>query len=168
MNKPIYWLKYSELIKHKNEGGINLRDIKFLNTTLLFKQAWRMYKNPENLVSRVMITKYAQSAIMVGKNEIIPKRISYAIRSILEASRKYSEIKLDQIGSGSRVKLGGQSWAQNWKEYTQLKTKPYKEGLLLKLVNTLFKTSKEWDIKRKYADRLLEIMLLQYYLHMYL
>lgn len=37
-NKPIYWAKYNALIKHKKEGGVNIRDVKSSNKAV-FKQA---------------------------------------------------------------------------------------------------------------------------------
>lgn len=47
---------------------------------------------------------------MLGNNEIRPKRISYVMRSIAEASRIFIDKVGYHIGNGDRVKIRDQSW----------------------------------------------------------
>lgn len=52
---------------------------------------------------------------MLGKKEIKPKKASYTMRSIVEASRILRDKVAYQIGSGDNFKLGDKYWTQNWK-----------------------------------------------------
>lgn len=55
--RPIYWRSRALLEKHVPEGGLGIKNIEHLNTALVGKQAWRIHKNPQLLVSRVITRK---------------------------------------------------------------------------------------------------------------
>ncbi|CAN0892965.1 Uncharacterized mitochondrial protein AtMg00310 [Linum grandiflorum] len=52
--KPIYWVKWANLIKPKDQGGIGFRDFRALNQALLAKQGWWLLTDPNSLASRIL------------------------------------------------------------------------------------------------------------------
>ncbi|XP_041004006.1 uncharacterized mitochondrial protein AtMg00310-like [Juglans microcarpa x Juglans regia] len=59
--RGIHWKSWSSLGLVKNEGGMGFRDLSCFNKALLAKQAWRLIKEPQSLVSRVFKQKYFQN-----------------------------------------------------------------------------------------------------------
>ena len=47
-----FWLKWSELTKSKNEGGMGFRDLALHNDSLLAKQAWCFLQDQGSLLDR--------------------------------------------------------------------------------------------------------------------
>ncbi|CAN1220890.1 Uncharacterized mitochondrial protein AtMg00310 [Linum grandiflorum] len=52
--KPIYWVKWSQVTKAKDQGGISIWDFRALNQAVLAKQGWRIFKDPNSLVARIL------------------------------------------------------------------------------------------------------------------
>lgn len=57
--RKIHWKKWSHLCLPKELGGLNFRDLETFNKALLAKQVWRLFTNPNLLVSRVIKGRYA-------------------------------------------------------------------------------------------------------------
>lgn len=60
-DRKICWLAWDKLTKPKSLGGLAFRDVQMFNQTLLGKIAWRILKNPDCLLSRVLKGKYCHS-----------------------------------------------------------------------------------------------------------
>ncbi|XP_021759582.1 uncharacterized protein LOC110724472 [Chenopodium quinoa] len=76
-NKGIHRVKKSIVQLPRGMGGLGIRKVDTLNDTLLMKQAWRMHKNPQLLVSRVYGGK-GQSMLRTGKGMVLRnKRLSW-------------------------------------------------------------------------------------------
>jgi hypothetical protein len=54
----IHWMSWEKMGITKEQGGLGFRDLVMFNKALLAKQVWRILKNPESLVARIMQTKY--------------------------------------------------------------------------------------------------------------
>jgi hypothetical protein len=54
----IAWLKCSKMGLAKQNEGSGYRDLEPFNTALLVKQGWRIMLNPNNLVAKVLKSKY--------------------------------------------------------------------------------------------------------------
>ncbi|KAL9667796.1 hypothetical protein QQ045_002164 [Rhodiola kirilowii] len=57
-SQPIHWVKASWLATSKEEGGLGFKILKLVNIAFLVKQAWRLYKNPNLLLSQVLRGRY--------------------------------------------------------------------------------------------------------------
>ena len=60
-DRKICWLAWDKLTKPKSLGGLAFRDVHMFNQTLLGKIAWRILKNHDCLLSRVLKGKYCHS-----------------------------------------------------------------------------------------------------------
>ena len=47
--RKIHWLKWNEMTKSKNKGGVGFRDLALHNNSLLAKQAWRLLQDQGSL-----------------------------------------------------------------------------------------------------------------------
>ncbi|CAM8957099.1 unnamed protein product [Rhodiola kirilowii] len=59
--KGVSWLSQDTLRKKKCEGGLGFRDLGIFNEAILMKIAWRVAKNPQLLMSKVLTAKYCGS-----------------------------------------------------------------------------------------------------------
>lgn len=57
-NRGIHWKSWTALTAGKWEGGLGFKDLADLNSSLLAKQAWRVFHNPEALWVKVLKALY--------------------------------------------------------------------------------------------------------------
>jgi hypothetical protein len=92
----------------KEYGGLGFRDLIMFNKALLAKQVWRILKNPESLVAKIMQAKYFPSTSIM--EVAIGNRLSQAWRSILAAKDLVKEGAIWRIGNGDDVRVWGDKW----------------------------------------------------------
>ena len=97
------WVSWEKLCILKAEGGMRFRDLKAFDLPLLTKQWWRMQKNPNSLIHRVLKVKYFLNS-MVSEVEL-GRRPSYAWRSIWNAKKVVDRGVRWCIGNGEGVKI---------------------------------------------------------------
>ena len=56
--KRIHWMKCEKMGSPKTQGCLGFRDFHCFNKALLAKQIWRLWKNPNSLIARIMKAKY--------------------------------------------------------------------------------------------------------------
>jgi hypothetical protein len=79
----IHWVKWSQLCKHKQEGGLGFRGIRAFNEALLAKQGWKCLTQPDFILTRTLKAKYfPKSDFLYAKPN---KTMSYTWRSIQQA-----------------------------------------------------------------------------------
>lgn len=52
--RKIHWAKWEKLTKAKEARGLEFKSLESVNESLLAKQLWRLIKEPNLLMSRVM------------------------------------------------------------------------------------------------------------------
>ncbi|KAL2892883.1 hypothetical protein RDABS01_008792 [Bienertia sinuspersici] len=109
--KPIYWKKQSVLEPKKEEGGIGLRNVSSLNQALLFRQVWRMERNPNNLASRVLHQKYGGNPLQIARRGKLPAKTSWVFKSLVKCSRTMLPGCGRRIGNGHQSSVLEEVWA---------------------------------------------------------
>ena len=56
--RKIAWVSWRQCCSPKHKGGLGIRDIQSLNQALLFKWKWMMFQQPDQLWTRILISKY--------------------------------------------------------------------------------------------------------------
>ncbi|KAL9666338.1 hypothetical protein QQ045_000667 [Rhodiola kirilowii] len=79
--KPMHWIKSQILCQDRNMGGLGFKDFKCINMAFLAKQAWRIYTQPELLISKIYKAKYCQDYDMLQC--AVGYRPSFCWRSIV-------------------------------------------------------------------------------------
>ncbi|XP_020872418.1 uncharacterized protein LOC110226122 [Arabidopsis lyrata subsp. lyrata] len=82
--QKIPWVAWSKLTMMKQYGGMGFRDLSHFNIALLAKQSWRLLKEPQSLLSRVLKAKYFPKASLLEATA--GHRPSHAWRSIVQVS----------------------------------------------------------------------------------
>ncbi|KAK2638391.1 hypothetical protein Ddye_026186 [Dipteronia dyeriana] len=53
-SRKIHWCRWQQLCKPKSEGGLGFRDLETFNRSLLAKQCWQNFRNPNSLSTNVL------------------------------------------------------------------------------------------------------------------
>lgn len=92
----------------KKHGGMGFRDLVCFNKALLAKQIWRLWKNPDSLIARIMKAKYYSKSSVLEAT--LGNRPPFAWRSIHGASDLIKGGLVWRIGNGKRVRI----WKDKW------------------------------------------------------
>jgi hypothetical protein len=79
------WMSWNKLGESKDKGGMGFRDLGCFNKALLAKQGWRLWKEPDSLVSKIMKAKYYPNGSFLESH--LGNKPSFAWRSIWGAKR---------------------------------------------------------------------------------
>ena len=98
----IAWVTWQKLCKKKELGGLGFHDIE------LQKQAWRIWNQPELLLSRILRDRYFRNSSFLECS--IGTRPSYAWRSIMHGRDLMKQGLITSIGDGKSTNV----WSTNW------------------------------------------------------
>ena len=79
--RKIHWLKWSEMTKSKNEGGVGFHDLALHNDSLLAKQAWHLLQDQGSLFYKIFKPRFFPNCTIMEAVE--SSRVSCAWKSIL-------------------------------------------------------------------------------------
>jgi hypothetical protein len=57
------WVKWLEICKPKKEGGLGIKDLRLMNSSLLTKWRWKLVTNLEELWKKVVVAKYGDNVV---------------------------------------------------------------------------------------------------------
>lgn len=104
----IHWKNWSALCKSKQNDGLGFRDISIFNQAILAKQSWRIFNNPNSLLSIILKGRYFHSSNFLEAN--LGSRPSYTWRSILWGRKLFKQGYRWIIGPGSIVSIKKYNW----------------------------------------------------------
>jgi hypothetical protein len=78
--KKMAWMSWKKLGRCKDQGSMGFRDLECFDLALLAKQGWRLFQNPDTLVSCIFKEKYYPEDNFLMST--LGRRPSYAWRSI--------------------------------------------------------------------------------------
>ncbi|KAG7547813.1 Ribonuclease H domain [Arabidopsis suecica] len=109
--QKIPWVAWSKMTSLKQYGGMGFKDLHHFNIALLAKQSWRMLKNPQSLLSRVLKAKYfSKTHLMEAK---LGSRPSHAWRSIFQGMQLIKQGLKWRICDGNTVRVWHDQWLDN-------------------------------------------------------
>lgn len=114
-SSKIQWLKWDQLIKSKDSGGLGFRDFKSFNLAMLAKQTWCMLLNLDSLTAMIIKQKYFPSGELLGAN--LGSRPSFLWMSLVAGLGLLKEGLLWRIGNGQQVRIWDDRWLSNPHSY---------------------------------------------------
>lgn len=103
----IHWQKWTNLTRHKEEGGMGFRDLPLFNQAMLGKQGWRIITRPEALCTKVLKGKYFPNGEFLSATR---KKSSETWRAILHGREVLKKGVVKRIGPGTGTRV----WEDNW------------------------------------------------------
>lgn len=104
----IHWIRWKELNKPKEVGGLGFKDLQDFNVALLAKQFWRMVKDPNSLWAQVLKASYfPKSSPWEAKRGSSP---SWIWTSLLEGGQLLKKGAHWRVGNGHSIDVWNDKW----------------------------------------------------------
>ena len=108
--RKLCWVSWTRLTRPKSVGGLGFREIEQFNDALLAKLAWRMLKEPQSLLTQILMGKYCNNSSFLDC--VAPASASHGWRGIL-AGREVLKKGLGWVvGNGKSIPVWSQPWLQ--------------------------------------------------------
>uniref|UniRef100_A0A803QGZ0 RNase H type-1 domain-containing protein n=1 Tax=Cannabis sativa TaxID=3483 RepID=A0A803QGZ0_CANSA len=116
--RKVHWKSWKSLCQSKFRGGLGFRSLVHFNQAMLAKQAWRIFQNPNSLLSLILKARYfPQSSIL----EAVPGHSpSFSWRSILWGRDLMASGLIWKVGPGKLGDIPGSQFASNSAQPTQI------------------------------------------------
>ncbi|XP_074326531.1 putative mitochondrial protein AtMg00310 [Apium graveolens] len=106
--QKIHWKAWKDISVSKSEGGLGFRKFSQYNQALLAKQAWRILRNPNSLISQVLQAKYfTNSGFLDSKEGSYP---SLTWRGICWGKELLKKGLRKRIGNGQDTNAFNDPW----------------------------------------------------------
>lgn len=159
--RKMCWVAWSVLTLPKYAGGLGFRDIETFNDALLAKIGWRILKEPQSLLARVLLGKYAKDSSFMQCT--IPAAASHGWRSVL-AGREILRKGLSWVvGNGDSIRLWDDPWL-SFKAPCKPIGPPPLGACNMRVSDLLCPISNRWDIDKirehlpQYEESILRII----------
>jgi hypothetical protein len=63
LKRRINWVKWEDICRTKEEGGLGIRDLRVVNLSLLAKWRWKLLTNDDEVWKNVMVAKYGEHVL---------------------------------------------------------------------------------------------------------
>ncbi|CAK8573872.1 unnamed protein product [Lathyrus sativus] len=123
-----FWVKWSNVCRHKKSGGLGVRDLRMVNLALLDKWRWRLMSGASGLCFDILFSMYDYSVVtsLCKGQSVKSHSISSWWKEVsLLGSKKDNPPIWFEIGIVKKVGPGLQtsSWKGSWIEGIPLKTR---------------------------------------------
>ncbi|GMJ04569.1 hypothetical protein like AT3G24255 [Hibiscus trionum] len=120
-NRPIHWIKWNNLVKPKEHGGLGFFDLRLKNRALLNKWIWRYSVEPDSLWRKIIDAKYDYEQSNLVPKPITNRYSSRVWRNILlplqNSNDLFSSNLCFVLGDGKAI----QFWDDYWTEVPSLR-----------------------------------------------
>lgn len=106
--RKIYWASWKKLCVSKDRGGIGFRDLSLFNQALLAKQSWRIMRDPESLLSKVLKGRYCRNGDFLNAPE--GSNSSLVWKSIVWGRDLFKEGFRWRVGNGRHIYIDHDPW----------------------------------------------------------
>ena len=144
-SNKIAWIAWTKLILPKEQGGLDFRDIQSINDAFLAKLSWRIIRNPESLLRRILLGKYCPTGDFLTCP--VSSAPSHGWCGILVGRDIILENAGWAVGDGANLSV----WESPWLSLTQ-RERPMgpapKHLTNLKVADLFLPEKNEWDLAR--------------------
>ena len=109
--QKIPWTAWTTMTQLKQYGGMGFKDLQHFNVAFLAKQSWRMLKDPNSLLHKVLQAKYFSKTSLLDST--LGHRPSHAWRSILQGLQLLKQGLKWRVGDGKTIRVGQDLWLDN-------------------------------------------------------
>jgi len=103
--KKMAWVSWDKLTLPKNAGGLVFREIEEFNDALLAKLSWRILKEPNSFLSRVLLGKNCNSSSF-----LTPSSASHGWRGLLAGKELLRKGLGWSAGQGDNINVWSDAW----------------------------------------------------------
>lgn len=108
-NKNInYWMSWAKMFKSKDQGGLGFKQISFFNQAMLAKQSWRIMRNPDSLLFKILRGKYFKDGNFLEAP--IGNAPSMTWRSICWGRELFKKGYRWRVGNGNLITIDKDPW----------------------------------------------------------
>lgn len=102
-SRKIHWCKWDKLCLPKSLGGLNFRDIEGFNQSLVAKQVWRIFSNPNSLVVKFLKSIYFENTNILEAS--VGRHSSYLWKSLLWGRDLLIKGMRYRVGNGESIAM---------------------------------------------------------------
>lgn len=159
--RKMCWVAWSVLTLPKHAGGLGFRDIEAFNNALLAKIGWRILKEPQSLLARVLLRKYARDVSFLHCT--VPTTASHGWQSIMAGRDTLLRGLSWVVGNEEATRVWGDPWL-SFKSPSKSIGPPNLEAINLRVSDLLCPLTNQWDLDKiilhlpQYEDTILRII----------
>lgn len=106
--RKIHWVRWDDLCRHKNQGGMGLKDLTLFNEAMLAKLAWRLLHDDSSLFYKVFKARFFPTGTIFDAKDLVSA--SYAWKSTLKGRDVIQKGALWRVGDGQQIRIWGDNW----------------------------------------------------------
>lgn len=139
------WVAWTTLSKPKYAGGLGFRDVQSFNDALLAKIGWRLIREPQSLLARVLLGKYAKDSSFLDCS--LSSTASHGWRSILEGRNILRKGLGWVVGHGDKIRVWQDPWLSCESPTTPIEPCSLADSNL-RVSDLLCPLTNQWDVHR--------------------
>ncbi|XP_048494767.1 uncharacterized protein LOC125494918 [Beta vulgaris subsp. vulgaris] len=107
-SRKVHWKSWETMCTLKCLGGMGFKDLSVFNDALLGRQAWRLIREPNSLLAKVMKAKYYPNCNFLEAS--LGQSCSYSWSSIWSSKALLKEGVVWRVGNGTQINIWDDPW----------------------------------------------------------